>query len=145
MWEAQSDAKPLIRPLFSIPYPSNYLASPQSFTDEGKRAIESRMVLISTIVSGCARDSYMLMTQGRTPTLTQYLKNNQGVMNSLLKDENIELRSFMLNEYKTMTELLDKADCPTHLFNSEEIMQLALVAGKASTELQCLTNNHLNE
>lgn len=141
MWDAQSDAKPLIRPLFSIPCPANYLASPQSFTGEGKKAIESRMALISTIVSGCARDSYMLMSQGRTPTLPQFLKNNQDVLNNLLKDENKELRSFILNEYKAMEQLLDKADCPTHLFNPEEIKKLGLIANKASKELQCLTHN----
>lgn len=138
MWDAQSDVKPLIRPLFSILCPSYYLASQQSFTDEGKKAIENRMTLVSTIVSGCARDSYMLMTQGRKPTLPQLLKKNRDILNNLLKDENTELRSFMLNEYKTMTQLLENADCPTHLFNTEEIKNLGLIADKASNELQCL-------
>lgn len=141
MWDAQSDKKPLIRPLFSIPCPTYYLASPQNFTPEGKKAIESRIALISTIVSGCARDSYMLMTQGRTPTLPQFLKNNQNILNNLLKDENIELRSFMLNEYVSMAKSLEKTDCPTHLFSPDEIKQLGTIAGKASTDLFCLTNN----
>ena len=81
------------------------------------------------------------MSQGRTPTLPQFLKNNQDVLNNLLKDENKELRSFILNEYKAMEQLLDKADCPTHLFNPEEIKKLGLIANKASKELQCLTHN----
>jgi hypothetical protein len=140
MWEAQSDTKPMIRPLFSIPCPSEYLASPLKFTNEGKKIIQNRIVLISTIVSGCARDSYMLMTQGRTPTLPSYLKSNPEVLKNLLKDENKELCSFMLNEYKTMNELLGNTDCPSHLLTKEEIRQLAVVAGIASTKLRCLTN-----
>ena len=141
MWDAQSDVKPLIRPLFSIPCPTNYLASPQSFTDEGKKAIEGRMTLISTIVSGCARDSYMLMTQGRTPTLPQLLQNNETILNNLLKDENKEICSFMVKEYKTMSQLLEKADCPTHLFSVEEIKKMGLIADQASKELKYLIHN----
>ena len=143
MWEAQSEAKPLIRPLFSIPCPTEYLAPQQKFTEEGRKAIQDRIVLISTIVSGCARDSYMLMTQGRVPTLPNYLKNNPEVLKSLTNEENKELCSFMQNEYKTMNALLEKSDCPSHLLTNEEIKQLATEAGKASKELQCLTHKSL--
>lgn len=143
MWEAQSEAKPMIRPLFSIPCPTEYLAPQQKFTEEGRKAIQDRIVLISTIVSGCARDSYMLMTQGRVPTLPNYLKNNPEVLKSLTNEENKELCSFMQNEYKTMNDLLEKSDCPSHLLTNEEIKQLATEAGKASKELQCLTHKSL--
>ena len=143
MWEAQSEAKPMIRPLFSIPCPTEYLAPQQKFTVEGKKAIQDHITLISTIVSGCARDSYMLMTQGRTPTLPNYLKNNPNVLKSLVNEDNKELCSFMLNEYKTMNDLLEKSDCPSHLLTKEEIKQLAIEAGKASKELQCLTHKSL--
>lgn len=142
MWEAQADTKPMIRPLFSIECPSTYLASPKSFTEEGKKAIENRIALVSTIVSGCARDSYMLMSQGKKPTLPQFLQKNQEIMNRLLSDENKDLCSFMLNEYKSMSELLDKESCPTHLLKAEEIEQLALTASNASKELQRMSNNH---
>lgn len=143
MWEAQSEAKPMIRPLFSIPCPTEYLAPQQKFTEEGRKAIQDRIVLISTIVSGCARDIYMLMTQGRVPTLPNYLKNNPEVLKSLTNEENKELCSFMQNEYKTMNDLLEKSDCPSHLLTNEEIKQLATEAGKASKELQCLTHKSL--
>ena len=82
----------------------------------------------------------MLMTQGRTPTLPNYLKNNPNVLKSLVNEDNKELCSFMLNEYKTMNDLLEKSDCPSHLLTKEEIKQLAIEAGKASKELQCLTH-----
>lgn len=143
MWEAQSEAKPMIRPLFSIQCPSEYLAPHQKFTAEGKKKIQERITLISTILSGCARDTYMLMTQGQTPTLPTFLRNNPMILKSLLGEENKELCTFMLNEYKSMDELLDKADCPSHLLTKEEVKQLAIEAKKASGELQSLTHKSL--
>lgn len=142
MWEAQSDTKPMIRPLFSVPCPIEYidLKQPQKFTEEGKKAIQEQIALISTVVSGCARDSYMLMTQGRTPTLPTYLKNNPRVLDILLKEENKQLCSFMLNEYNTMSGLLSTTDCPSHLLSQDEIKRLAVSAKEASEELQCITH-----
>lgn len=143
MWEAQSDMKPMIRPLFSVPCPMKYMLPNQRFTEEGRKAIQGQIVLISTVVSGCARDSYMLMTQGRTPTLPSYLKNNPGILGHLLKEENGQLCSFMLNEYKTMNELLGTTDCPSRLLSQDEIKRLAIVAGDASKELQCITHKSI--
>ena len=147
MWEAQSDSKPMIRPLFSVPCPIEYIDSkqPQKFTEEGKKAIQEQIVLISTVVSGCARDSYMLMTQGRTPTLPSYLKTNPRVLEKLLKEENKQLCSFMLNEYNTMSGLLSTTDCPSHLLSQDEIKRLAVSAKEASEELQCLICNSVAE
>ena len=139
MWEAQSECKPMIRPLFSIPCRMEYLQARQTFSGEGKKAIQEQIALISTVVSGCARDSYMLMTQGATPTLPTFLKNNPYILENILKEENRQLCSFMLEEYKTMGELLGKTDCPSNLLSQNELKQLAVVAGEASKELECLT------
>lgn len=143
MWEAQSEAKPMIRPLFSYQCPMEYLLPGQKFSEEGKKAIQAQMALVSTIVSGCARDSYMLMTQGSIPTLPNFLKNNPHVLNSLLKQENSQLWSFMLNEYNRMNDLLDKSDCPSHLLSKEDMKRLANVAAEATKELQCLTHKSI--
>lgn len=143
MWEAQSEAKPMIRPLFSYQCPMEYLLPGQKFSEEGKKAIQAQMALVSTIVSGCARDSYMLMTQGSIPTLPNFLKNNPHVLNSLLKQENSQLCSFMLNEYNTMNDLLDKSDCQSHLLSKEDMKRLANVAAEATKELQCLTHKSI--
>ena len=140
MWEAQSDTKPMIRPLFSMPCSIEYILPNQKFTEEGKKAIQEQIVLITMVVSGCARDSYMLMTQGRTPTLPSFLKNNPNILENLLKEENKQLCSFMLNEYKTMNELLSTTDCPSHLLSQDEIKHLAVTAEEAFKELQCITH-----
>lgn len=143
MWEAQSDSRPMIRPLFSIPCPIEYIAPNRKFTEEGSKAIQKQISLISTVVSGCARDSYMLMTQGVPPTLPSFLKNNPDILGNLLKDENKQLCSFMFNEYKTMNELLSGSDCPSHLLSKEDMRMLSDVANKAIKELQCITQKSI--
>lgn len=143
MWEAQSETKPMIRPLFSIPCPMNYFLPPQGFTNEGKKAIQEQITLISMVVSGCARDSYMLMTQGGTPTFPSFLKTNPCILENLMKEENRQLYSFMINEYKTMSDLLSKSDCPSHLLSQEEMKHLAVMAQEATNELQCITHKSI--
>lgn len=141
MWEAQSDSKPMIRPMFSIPCPNDYIAPGQKFTEEGRKAIQKQMTLISTIVSGCARDSYMLMTQGCTPTLPAFLKNNQEVLESLLQPENKELCTFMVNEYNSMQNLLLSSECPSRLLSKDEVGILGDIAAEANNEIKLLTSN----
>lgn len=141
MWEAQSDSKPMIRPLFSVPCPNKYIAPGHKFTEEGRKAIQKQMTLISTIISGCARDSYMLMTQGCTPTLPMFLKKNPDVLKSLIQSENKELCSFMVNEYKSMQDVLLNPDCPSKLLTKEEIGILGKIATEANSEIKLLTSN----
>lgn len=143
MWEAQSDVKPMIRPLFSMRCPIEYLLPNQKFTEEGRKAIQEQVTMISTIISGCARDSYMLMTQGKMPTLPSFLKNNPRVLENLLKEGNRRLCSFMLNEYKTMNELLSTAECPSHLLSQDEIKRLSTAASEASKELEYITHKSI--
>ena len=135
MWEAQSEAKPMIRPLFSIECPQELLGAGQRFTKEGKKAIQERITLISIIVSGCARDSYMLMTQGLTPTLPLYLKENPNVVKELVKPENKEILAFMLGEYTATKALLTGAECASKLLTTEEMDALASKAKSAEKEI----------
>lgn len=140
MWEAQSDVKPMIRPLFSMRCPIEYLLPNRKFTEEGRKAIQEQIAMISTVVSGCARDSYMLMTQGKMPTLPSFLKNNTRILENLLKEENRQLYSFMLDEYKTMNAMLGTTECPSHLLSQDEIKLLAAAANEAFKELECITH-----
>lgn len=139
MWEAQSEEKPLIRPIFSIKCPSEYIAPRMKFTEEGRKAIQKRMTLISTIVSGCARDSYMLMTSGLKPTLPLYLENNPDVVRELMLPDNKELCQFMLDEYKSAQNLLSSTTCNSGLLNQADMKSLSDMAMDASNELCKLT------
>lgn len=144
MWEAQSDAKPMIRPLFSIQCLPEHLSMGQKFTDEGKKALQERIALVSAIVSGCARDSYMLMTQGMPPTLPQYLKENPNVIRALMEPQNKELCEFMISEYQTANKLLSETECVSKLLTKEEMKLLARYAKNAEIELLAQTKKALN-
>lgn len=145
MWEAQSETKPMIRPLFSLSCSSAYLGIGQKFTIEGRKAIQEQIALVSTIVSGCARDSYMLITQGLSPTLPNYLKNNPDVVKMLGKTENKELIAFMLNEYKAAKTLLSGRDSVSKLLTKEEMNVLASKAESAECEILKLTNRFIEK
>lgn len=142
MWEAQSEEKPLIRPLFSIDCPSEYISG-HHFTPEGKKAIENRIALISSIISGCARDSYVLITQGLAPTLPRYLANHPEVVRLLSLPENKQICEFMLGEYNAAQALLATAQCQSNLLTQGEMNLLATEAKVASEELQKLTSKSL--
>lgn len=144
MWEAQSEAKPMIRPLFSLQCLPEYTGMGQKFTPEGRKALQEKIAIVSTIISGCARDSYMLMTQGLPPTLPQYLKDNPNTLKALMRSEYNELRSFMLNEYTSASSLLRKTKCKSQLLSDEQMLMLANSAENAVNELEKLTKKALN-
>lgn len=145
MWEAQSEENPMIRPLFSISFPKDFFASEQKFTSVGRKAIQERMVLVSTIISGCARDSYMLITQGLTPTLPLYLRENPNVVKELLLPENKEICEFMFNEYAAARSLLSSSKCVSGLLTQNEMETLSGKANDATEELEILTNKLLEK
>lgn len=145
MWEAQSETKPMIRPLFSIECPQEYFAAGQKFTPEGRKAIQESIALITTVVSGCARDSYMLMTQGLSPTLPLYLKKNPSVLKALLKPENKEVCVFMINEYTSAKSLLKDSECASKLLTKEEMNTLASKADNAEKEILILTKKSIDK
>lgn len=145
MWEAQSETKPMIRPLFSIQCPQEYLAKGQKFTLTGRKAIQESITLVSIIVSGCARDSYMLMTQGLSPTLPMYLKENPDVLNALQKPEYREVFAFMLNEYTAAKSLLRNSECTSKLLSNEEMNSLASKAESAENEILRLTKKSIEK
>lgn len=140
MWEAQSETKPMIRPLFSIKCPEEFIGADQNFTVEGRKAIQKEITFVSTIISGCARDSYMLMTQGLSPTLPYFLKKNPDVLKELMKPKNKEVYTFMLNEYNAAKTLLNKSECVSKLLNQDEMKSLASKAETAELEILKLTN-----
>lgn len=139
MWEAQSETKPLIRPLFSIPCPQEYLGAGYRFTQEGRKAIQERISFISTIISGCARDSYMLMTQGLAPTLPLFLKQNPSIVAALSQPENAEVHQFMVDEYESAAALLSVSECKSLLLTQSEMSVLAQTAKDAGKAITLLT------
>ena len=145
MWEAQSEAKPMIRPLFSLQCLPEHIEYGQNFTSEGKKVLQERITMVSTIISGCARDTYMLMTQGLPPTLPQYLEDNPDILKALMYPEYNELCAFMLNEYRSASSILRDTKCKSQLLSDEQMLILADSAENAARELERLTLKALNK
>lgn len=102
LWDSNSQRHPYIRPLFSMDFDHKLLREP-----EYQKRLSNQLVYAATMISGCARDSYMLMTHGLPPTLPSLIKNNQWLRVGFTSPESAEITRFVLNEYKSnLTSLL---------------------------------------
>ena len=103
MWEAQADTKPTIRPAISIDCSEDLLK-----TKEDKENMQKKIGYISTLLSGCARDIYMLFSFGIKPSLPNYLNDagNRDLLEFIRKEENIDVCQFVLLEYASASDML---------------------------------------
>ena len=130
MWEAQSGQKPLIRPLFSLGCNKEELKS-----EEGKARIESNMVFVTTVITGCARDSYMLMSLGCRPTFPRYLEKHPDVKKMLGLPIYKDVKQFVIDEYASAVKQLGSHGCQSGLLTSTEMSSLTSMASKALTKI----------
>lgn len=107
VWEPQA-ARPLIRNLFAIDHnPEEALKSEEYRT----RQIDLFHSAVSTI-TGAVRDSYMMLTEGKKPTL-HHMLNDAGHSN-MKKNvmENQSLLNFVRSEQQGIIEALDENNTP---------------------------------
>ncbi|MBP3471472.1 MAG: hypothetical protein J6K41_04460 [Paraprevotella sp.] len=121
VWEPQA-ARPFIRTLFGIKFsPEDALAS----NDYRQEVIEIIHASIS-IITGAVRDSYMLLTQGKAPTLPVWLNDNKHQdMKMIVKSED-GIQRFMQQERENILEALDESKTPRLLevFSKEDIRDI---------------------
>lgn len=130
MWEADSGQNPLIRPLFSIECKREELKS-----EEGRTRIEDSLFYVSTLIAGCARDSYMLMSLGRKPTLPSYIEYHPQLKTFLCQPANHSVRQFVLDEYASTVKCLSEQKDSKGLLTNSELASLTSMASKALTIL----------
>ena len=121
VWEPQA-ARPFIRALFNIDYsPEKALAS-NNYRDE---VIEKMHTAVS-IITGAVRDSYMLLTQGKTPTLSSWLNDGQHQSMKEIVNEERGIHNFLLQESKNILEALDEKNTPhlLEVFSNEDIKDI---------------------
>lgn len=141
MWEAQTEAKPMIRPLFAYDCYNCIDFTKNTFTAKGKETIKKKLTFVTTMISGCAHDSYMLITQGVTPTFPLFLKNNKDIVKLLRKPDNKDVCSFVLDEYRAMKRVfLENGESLSPLLDETERNLLAITADEALEELSSMTN-----
>lgn len=115
MWDAQCESKPMIRPLFSIACDPIKLT-----TKEGKNEFQNNLTMISSVISGCARDSYSVFAHGLKPVFPKLLKENKQLLAQLSKKENKVVMDFLLNEYKNTIDSLLSLESLSKVFTDDE-------------------------
>lgn len=121
VWEPQA-SRPLIRPLIDFEY--NRV---KTLNDDNYRlqVIDLLHAAVS-ITIGSVRDSYMLLTQGKAPTLSTLL-NDKGhkKMKELVASET-SLKSFLAQEIKNNIAALDDKKMPQllEIYNKEDIQSM---------------------
>lgn len=131
MWDAQSDVKPLIIPIFSMPCNAAF-----SITEfDKKKELLNNMSMVSALLSGCARDIYALYAFGAQPTLPSVLRQNKELVDLLQQKEMLELRKVLFSEYDVAFKALST--------QSDSVKSLAPMASDALVEIKNLCNSKL--
>lgn len=115
MWDAQCETKPLVRPLFSIDCDFMQLK-----TSDYRKMFQQKLTMITTVISGCARDSYVLLAHGLTPTFPKVLQGDESLRKMLLAKENKPVLDFILNDYRNTIQSLTKLESPKRIFTDDE-------------------------
>lgn len=118
VWEPQAP-RPFIRPLFNFDF--NPVKAEQ---DEYYRQQMIDLLHTSTsIITGAVRDSYMVLTQGGTPTLPLLLNDKNHADMKRLVTENAVLKAFVKQENENILAALDEKKMPKLLevFNEKDI------------------------
>lgn len=136
MWEAQADTKPLIRPAFSLECDLDLLKD-----SEYKKIMQKKIGYVATVLSGSARDVYMLYSYGMEPTLPAFISDsdNKELLDFLMKDECADVRQFLLREYLSASKLLEGMNT----FDKDATRLLAVQANQAFDSLSAIMNQTL--
>lgn len=118
VWEPQA-SRPLIRPLLNFDF------NPV----EAEKSIEYRQQMIdllhasTSVIIGAVRDSYMVLTQGGTPTLPLLLNDKNHAEMKRLVRENAPLKAFVKQENENILAALDEEKMPRLLevFDKKDI------------------------
>lgn len=129
MWDAQSDVKPLIVPIFSMPC---YGAFSTGGTDK-KKDLLNNISMVSALLSGCARDIYALYAFGAQPTLPSVLESNTELVALLQHPDMSELRKVLYDEYDVAVKAFST--------QTDSVKSLAPMASDALVEIKNLCNS----
>ena len=121
VWEAQA-IRPLIRPLFSISYEPLIAERDDEYLKQAIEKIETAL----TVIVGATRDSYMLLTQGKTPMLNTLLDEKK----KAIVEKDKTLKAFVKREYENIVDALNTKYSPKLLetYSKEDVEFMKLQA-----------------
>lgn len=118
VWEPQA-ARPLIRPLLSFDY--NPVEAERSL--EYRASVIERLHASTSVIMGAVRDSYMVLTQGGTPTLPALLNDARHADMKRLVMGDVGLKAFVKQENDNILAALDEEKMPRllEIFDKKDI------------------------
>lgn len=121
VWESQA-ARPLIRSLFSMDF------SPEKALDNDeyrKGAMETFHTAIS-VITGSVRDSYMLLTQGKKPSLSSLLNDPEHEPMRAIATSHEGIQRFIKQENQNILASLTEEASPhlLEVYSQEEINEI---------------------
>lgn len=121
VWEPQA-ARPMIRPLFSLAYDPNIAAEDKNYLN---KMIDLYHTAVS-IVIGAVRDSYMMLSQCKEPTLDKWLNDGKHDRIKAIVKSTPELLGFIRQENESILTALDAEMTPRLLeaYSEEEIQSM---------------------
>lgn len=121
VWEPQA-ARPMIRPLFSLDYEPKIAAEDNNYLN---KAIDLYHASVSTII-GAVRDSYMMLTQGKEPTLGKWLNDGKHDHMKAIIQKTPQLLSFIRQENDNILAALSVEQSPKLLeaYNEADIQRM---------------------
>lgn len=121
VWEPQA-ARPLVRPLFSFDYEPKIAADDEK---ERNRVIDLYHTAVSVII-GSVRDSYMLLTQGKEPTLGKWLNDGKHDHMKAIIQKTPQLLNFIKQENDNILAALTVEQSPKLLeaYNEADIQRM---------------------
>lgn len=118
VWESQSP-RPLIRSLFSF----NYDIYEVSRSKEYQELMMNKFHAAVSVITGSVRDSYMMLTQGKTPTMTQWLNSSEYAEMKRLVSEDVGIKRFIRKENDNIIAALNERNSP-HLLEAYSQMDI---------------------
>lgn len=118
VWEPQA-ARPLIRPLFDYEFNPALAEKDENYCHQMIGMLHTGI----SIIIGSVRDSYMLLTQGKAPTLPALLNDKEHKQMKQLVMGETSVKEFIRQENNNILEALDEKNMPRLLdvFNNEDV------------------------
>ena len=107
VWEPQA-SRPVIRPLFNFDYNPVEAGKNEEYRIEMIELLHASV----SVITGAVRDSYMVLTQGKEPTLPVLLNDKEHADMKRLVMGNAELKAFMKGENDNILAALDEENTP---------------------------------
>ncbi len=107
VWEPQA-SRPVIRPLFNFDYNPVEAGKNEEYRIEMIELLHASV----SVITGAVRDSYMMLTQGKEPTLPVLLNDKEHADMKRLVMGNAELKAFIKGENDNILAALDEENTP---------------------------------